>query len=413
MPEYPRIRVAGPPHRRGEAYGRQARPRILASVAGYRQAFAYYAGWDWDRVRVEASRFQAPIGELYPAYLAEMRGIAGGAGLALEDVLALNVRTEIMFAARARDAAAQRRRLPAECTAFGVLPQASASGHTMVGQNWDWLPHCFGTVVVLEVEQLGQPDYVTVVEAGLLAKAGLNSAGLGIATNALVTDADQGKPGLPYHVLLRALHDCETMTDALTVLQRGGRSSAANYLLAHADGLVLDVEAAPGDFAQLSVRYPEHGLALHTNHFLTPPAGIADFSLWTMPDSAARLGRATAELARRGPPWTAETFQRVLADHAGYPSAICCHPDHREPAQEQGATVTSLIIDTVERRLWLADGNPCTAGYRCLDYRGFLAKPPVAAAGRPAGPGVPGGREPGRARHQGPDQGALPARGRG
>ena len=32
------------------------------------------------------------------------------------------------------------------------------------------------------------PDFVTVVEAGLLAKTGMNSSGIGLATNALVTD---------------------------------------------------------------------------------------------------------------------------------------------------------------------------------------------------------------------------------
>ena len=53
------------------------------------------------------------------------------------------------------------------------------------------------------------------VEAGLLAKTGMNAAGLGLVTNALVTDADVGEPGLPYHVLLRAVLDCGTVTEAL------------------------------------------------------------------------------------------------------------------------------------------------------------------------------------------------------
>ena len=51
---------------------------------------------------------------------------------------------------------------------------------------------------------------------------------------ALVTDADVGEPGLPYHVLLRAVLDCATVTDALAALQGGARSSSANYLVAHA-----------------------------------------------------------------------------------------------------------------------------------------------------------------------------------
>ena len=45
------------------------------------------------------------------------------------------------------------------------------------------------------------------VEAGLLAKTGMNSSGLGLVTNALVTDDDTGDARLPYHVALRAILD--------------------------------------------------------------------------------------------------------------------------------------------------------------------------------------------------------------
>jgi isopenicillin-N N-acyltransferase-like protein len=379
--------VAGPPRQRGRAYGEQARDRVHRSIAGYQEAFGHYAGWDWRRVRAEAKRFEAPIAGLYPQYLDELRGIAEGAGAGFEDVLALNVRTEIMFAGKARAARSQRTRLPGECTAFAALPHVCASGHTLVGQNWDWLPHCFGTLVVLEAEQPEAPDFVTVVEAGLLAKAGMNSAGLAVATNALVTEADRGEPGLPYHVLLRALYDCETVTDALVVLQRGTRSSSANYLLGHADGTALDIEAAPGDFTRLSVLTPERsGVLLHTNHFLSAPAGTADLSLWAMPDSAVRHGRISALLATAGPPWSPQGLQRALADHAGFPSGICCHPDPREHPLERGATVASLVMDAAERRIWLSDGNPCTAAYRCLDYATFLAKDTRAAKEASAAP---------------------------
>ena len=123
-----------------------------------------------------------------------------------------------MFAAKAR-AARDLRRAPAECTTLAVLPSATAQGRILIAQNWDWLAHTRETVVVLEAEQDDGPRYVTVVEAGLLAKFGLNSAGVGVLTNALVCDGDKGEPGVPYHVILRSLHDATSITDALTRLQ--------------------------------------------------------------------------------------------------------------------------------------------------------------------------------------------------
>ncbi len=378
---FPHVRVEGGPRERGRQYGEQARDRVRLSLEAYADVFVHYAGWDWAKVTDEARRYEPAIAAYDERYLEEARGIAEGSGVPYEDVLALNVRTEVMFAAKARQAAGVA--TPHECSSFAVLPEASADGHTLVGQNWDWLLHCFDTVVVLEARQDEGPDFVTVVEAGLLAKAGMNSSGIGLATNALVTDHDVGKPAIPYHVTLRAILDAETISDALVALQRAPRSSSANYLVAHDDGIAIDVEAAPGDFARLYLLFPEDGVLLHTNHFLSPAFDLKEVSLWAMPDSPFRLERARAAVAGERP-LSPETFQRLLADHVNYPLGVCCHPDTRLHHWDQGATVASVIMDLDARRLWLADGQPCMTPYRELDYSDFLSKPSPLRAGLPA-----------------------------
>jgi isopenicillin-N N-acyltransferase-like protein len=380
----PHIRVAGTPYERGRQYGAQARDRVHLSVRSYQRVFAHYAGWDWPAVRRSAAAFEAPIASFRPAYLDEMRGIADGAGLDAADVLAINVRTEVMYAAKARHAPLASRLPvpPAECSAFAVVPApGNAQRPPLLGQNWDWLLHSAQTLVVLEAKQDDGPDFVTVVEAGLLAKAGLNSAGLGLVTNALVTDADLGTPGLPYHVLLRAILDCATVTEALKVLQAGMRSSSANYLIAHASGAALDVEAAPGDFTRLYLRFPDQGLLLHTNHFLSSRLHPVDVSLWAMPDSAVRLQRLQAGATGSA---TLDDFRALLADHADYPYSICSHPDPGDHPLEQGATIASVLMDLNARRLWLAAGHPCQTPYLEVDvsWLGASAVPAAAGAGR-------------------------------
>jgi len=380
----PRVRVAGPGYDRGRQYGVQARARVHRSVQAYRQVFAYYAGWDWPTVRREAAGFEAPIADFRPAYLEEMRGIADGAGLDLADVLAINVRTEVMFAAKARQAPLASRARPAppaECSAFAIVQDEPAA--TLIGQNWDWLLHSAETVVLLEVRQDDGPDFVTVVEAGLLAKTGMNAAGLGLVTNALVTDADVGAPGLPYHVLLRAMLDCATVTDALMVLQAGERSSSANYLIAHSSGAALDVEAAPGDFTRLYPLYPDHGLLLHTNHFLSPGLQPVDLSLWAMPSSAVRLQRLGA-FGAGGQHRTLDGFRGLLADHADYPYSVCAHPEPGAHPCEQGATIASVLMDLTAGRMWVAAGHPCQVRY--TDVGG-----PASAAGASPGGASPAG----------------------
>jgi isopenicillin-N N-acyltransferase-like protein len=366
------VRVEGTSYQRGQQYGSQAAACVRQSVQAYRQAFAHFAGWDWDTVRREAARFEAPIGKFRPAYLEEMRGIADGADLDLTDVLAINVRTEVMYSAKARQAPRSgTQRPPAECSAFACVPAPGLEGPTIIGQNWDWLLHSAETVVVLEARQDDGPDFVTVVEAGLLAKTGMNAAGLGLVTNALVTDADVGEPGLPYHVLLRAVLDCATVTEALRVLQAAPRSSSANYLIAHASGAALDIEAAPGDFTRLYPLYPQDGVLLHTNHFLARHIDPVDLSLWAMPNSFVRLQRLrAAEAAAKAPAKTAMTlddFRALLADHADYPNSICAHPDPADHPREQGATIASVLMDLTARRMWLAAGQPCQVPHEPLD----------------------------------------------
>lgn len=355
--------MSGGPFERGRQYGAAA--PVGRSIEAYREVFMHYAGWDWSRVRAEAAEFRDPIAAFGRPYLEEMRGIAEGAGVDELDVLAINVRTEVMFAARARDAT---KRLPAECSAF------AAGG--LIGQNWDWLLHAFDTVVVLEAHQESGPDFVTVVEAGLLAKVGLNSAGVGLCTNALVTDADLGRPGIPYHVLLRAIMDSETLADGLAALQRGVRSSSANYLLAQ-DDVALDVEAAPGDFSRLFLGYEDGGVLLHTNHFVNPGFDGRDVSVWAMPDSPFRMARLRQAVAGASDVDLA-FWQSLLADHAMHPNSVCCHPDPRLPEPERGATVCAVIMEPAARRMWVADGNPCQAGWEELDT--FTGSAPGSAA---------------------------------
>ena len=369
---FPRVRVEGTPRERGRSYGEQARDRVRRSVEAYREVFDAYAGWDWPTVTGHARGYEPAIERFDATYLEEMRGVAEGAGLEDVDVLAINVRTEVMFAAKARDAGGRQ---PAECSAFAVTPARSANAHTLIGQNWDWLLHSADTLVVLEAAQEGRPDYVTVVEAGLLAKTGMNSSGIGLVTNALVSDADRGIPGVPYHVALRSILDAETISDAFSSLQRARRSSSANYLIAHTDGLAVDVEAAPGGLEALYLSFPEDGLLLHTNHFTSERFGGVDVGLWVMPDSPFRLQRLREQSSSSEGKLSLDDFRSALSDHANHPSGVCCHPDPRSRPLEQGETVASVLMDLDACRMWIADGRPCTAPFEELDLSGLLGKP--------------------------------------
>lgn len=364
-PSFPRIRVKGSPTERGLQYGQQAAVRIRASIDIYEEIFRFYAGWDWDRVRAHALQYEAPIRAYRSHFIDELQAIAEGAGVPFTDILAVNVRTEIMNAAVAKAAAH-------ECTCVMSLPENNRVAHMVIGQNWDWKPRTSESVVVLEAEPDGLPNFVTVVEAGLLAKTGMNAAGLGLVTNALVTDQDSGVPGVPYHAVLRGILESTTLSGALHAITYPVRASAANYMIAHREGEGANVESAPGDFSQLIIHFPEDNTFAHTNHFLGAGPDFKDVGLWNGPDSLVRYQRMKKFLHRSQGEVSVAMLRESLRDHFNLPYSICSHPDPALPAPQQYATIASVIMDLNERKMWLAAGNPCEMPYEEMDYSDLL-----------------------------------------
>jgi len=364
--DLPIVTVAGDARLRGEQYGAQAASRVHRTREAYAGVYAHFAGWDWDRVRAEAEHFVDPIRAFHPASIEEMTGIADGAALDFIDVLAMNLRTEILFAAKVRNAGAVLP--PLECTSFAAR---DGDGAQLSGQTWDWLTFSNETIVLLESRPDDGPAWMTVVEAGLLAKLGMNSCGLTVATNALVSSSDAGEPGVPYHVMLRALLDCRNATEAATVLQSVHRSSSANYLIASADGLAVDAEARPGGFEAIAWDVPDDdGLLLHANHFSVGGSGGrggTDLGLKLMADSLFRLQRVR-RLAREKPAGGVWCWKQILADHADHPFGICCHPDPTAEPYDQWITAAGVIFEPVRRRAHISVGNPCQDRWIVRDY---------------------------------------------
>jgi isopenicillin-N N-acyltransferase-like protein len=369
---YPRVRVSGDAHARGVQYGTLAKERILASRNGYEQAFRHATGWNWQQAVESVVHLIEPVRSAFPEYLAEMEGIAQGCGLRFDDIFTMNARTEVIWAATVRRSEPDLARFGRECSSFALMPHRTAMRHTLVGQNWDWLVHSFDTVIVLEVEQPDRPNYVTVVEAGLLAKATMNSAGIGVAVNALVTSLDRADPGIPFHVLIRAFADCRSVTEAISLATNHVRASSGNYLVAHADGTAVNLQTTPGDYRGVLPQLPDDGALVHTNHFTSPLVDGRDVASFAMPDSFVRLQRIESSIAANRAPATVESVTNALSDHADYPTSVCRHPGADEAEAEQWATVASVVMDLDERAMYLSDGNPCEVPYRRLTFDGLL-----------------------------------------
>jgi len=363
----PRVSLSGPPRQRGRQYGEQARTRIRRSMTAYQQVFAHYVGWSWSKVVRQAGRYAKAIDDFSPTAMEEMRGIAEGAGITFGDVLALNVRSEVMFASAGRDHGKLPAVLANECSSFAVLPEASLHGHMLIGQNWDWLLHARDTVLLVDVRRKDGPDYVTIVEAGLLAKTGVNSAGVATCTNTLVSLLNDGRTGVPYHVMLRKLLDAESITEAASAVINAEKALSANYLLGQADGLAIDLEVVPGGPPSARVLMPARGLLAHTNHYLWPE--FVKSGNWRGMNASTffRLHCLQSALDRAAPEITVRGLQDALSDHRNFPQGVCGHGDKRLNEYERYATIASVIYDLSANEIYLSAGPPCAGS--CRTYR--------------------------------------------
>lgn len=341
------IEMEGEAYQRGQQYGACARDAIRQNLAAYLRLLEYHAGLSRETALRAAAGFRPILESHTPDLLQEMRGIADGAGCDLADVLLINARTELMSVMN-------------ECTALAATPEVASQRQVLLGQNWDWYTAVAPEPVLLRIRQPGKPEVLTLAEAGQVAKIGLNSAGLGVCLNFLA-HTDRGQ-GLPIHVILRQMLGCEALGLAVRVAYSLPRGSAANILLAHAQGEILDLELTA---AAADLIYGDDGWLVHANHFESARLRAGDTGVTTSMSTVARAARARRLLAAAAAQHTVsmDTFRTILCDHTYGAYAICRHADPGEPTLQQTATRASAIMDLTTRTLHLAAGQPCMNEY--------------------------------------------------
>jgi len=358
---HPVLSLEGSPYQQGFSHGRLARELIHDNIEVYFHRFASEGGLDRGTALARAEVLWRRLEATHPDYAAMVRGLAEGAQAGLAEIAALNVRYEILYSAFTERAMADG------CTAFAALPEVTADGHTLIGQNWDWIPEARG--VVLHVVEPDGHARLCFTEAGIVGgKIGLNDAGLGLVINGVTSTDDQWeRDATPFHVRCWEILGERTLESALDRIEHGSRPCAANFLVAQPGHGAADVEAAPHGTFRGPVR---DGLLVHANHLLhaeelgaqEPPNPRRHLSIH-------RYDRLDELLASGRGQITAGSLRAHLRDHEGHPNSVCRHPDETEGIFPY-ETVTSVIMDLDQRTMWVSDGPPCANDYRVLRLHG-------------------------------------------
>lgn len=292
-----------------------------------------------------------------------MRGIADGAGFQLEEIVAINCRTEILFGSKIRipDSDAH------ECTTIAVTPNASAGRRTILAKNWDWRAACQDTVIILQAEQTEGPNFVMVVEAGMIGRDGFNEDGIAVCGNLLRSTSDGTKPGVPVPFIRRRVLNSRRLDEAIGEVVGAERAASTNYIIAHETGVILNFETSPD---QVYTVYPEAGLLTHSNHFTAVAAQVQGIDAYAGYDTLYRHQRVRDLLEPKIGEITVEDIQDALRDHTGYPKSVCRHPDERDADHRRSASIASVVMDLDERVMYVASGPPCSHEYRRVTLPG-------------------------------------------
>jgi isopenicillin-N N-acyltransferase like protein len=336
------------PGDRGVRFGEAQRDAVHATVGAYERLFREACGADSAVVRSFGERVGERLHGEHPDAHEEIAAIARGAGVDEALLMAVNARTELLAGA-ARP----------ECSAIGVLPERSG-GHTLLAQNWDWHPDLRESVVLWTIVEPDGRWLVTMTEAGMLAKIGLNSRGLGLCVNILGSSADGGPGGIPVHVLMRlALQRCDDVAAAGALLEANEASGSSCFNVG-SPGALASYEVSPARVVRIE---PEDGLLLHTNHFLEPPGDAEDVYMRESPSSLARLDELDRGVRRAPGQVDVGAVKDALRSHDAGPNAICCHDPDNERYADRTETLASVCLDLEELRFEISEGAPCGSPY--------------------------------------------------
>ncbi|HEU5010952.1 MAG TPA: C45 family peptidase [Roseiflexaceae bacterium] len=368
---FPIITLSGSAYERGCQYGQQAIPQIRHSIASYARLFAYRKGAAWAAMQQAAEAYLPVLREYAPDVLEEMRGIADGAGVALLEIVALNARTELISGSSREVmhpayydtlATNQAAGVPdhGECTTVAALPETTVRRETLLAQTWDWNGDQREACVILRYQRPDLPDAITVTEGGIVAKIGLNTAGVGVCLNILASLADGAEPGMPVHVLLRQLLDVRSVEEGIALAHRARAGASSCVTVADKAGHAVSMEVTPSNVGLL---YPHDGLLVHTNHCVVDGTRAGERPPIATSSTQPRFDRATELLHAERQNITTATLIDVLRDREGDDMAICRLPNLGLHPADRVESVLGVVMELDRGVMHIAPNVPCKAEF--------------------------------------------------
>ncbi len=346
----PLVEVSGTHREMGRQIGEARREQVQHSVANARvlidQSYSTLE-LTWEGAQIQSRKYLPFAEERYPQYVDEMRGIAEGANVPFDDVVALNAMEAVTM-----DALHLTR-----CTSFAVNEQRAADGHVLAAHNEDWVPEDENDVYVVSAKPKEEPPFLAMTYGGLLPNVGFNAYGIAQLIDSVYPN--DSRIGIPRLVVARAVLSSRRISGAIGRMLVSRRAAGYNHLLVHESGEMYSVEVSAKRF---DILHGTDGYMVHTNHYLSPTMKEIEKDPEELISSRVRYFRAN-RLLRENSTHTIKTLQAIQKDHVNLPNSICNHNIVGVDPMDRESTISALVIDLTAREMHIAWGNPCQNAY--------------------------------------------------
>ncbi len=291
-----------------------------------------------DQVRKHTTIIEAQL----PEIALELKGLAVGANISYENAVLLQIRVELISYGMTDI-------LEGDCSTIAGI---SATGETITGQTID-LPgdmRELGCIFRIIPEQEDQPEIIIYGFAGLLGYMGMNSNGLSININMVISNDWQ--PGISPYLIVRHLLNFSTVADCLSELKKITRSSSRSLIIGDTTNLV-NVE-----FTARALRVIEGRQLLHTNHYLHSDLVKMDTMHFLFKNSSVKRVRLMQQLLSvNTDEANMEMLFDIFSDHSLFPVGICAHAEGNIRRSE---TVATVVMQPVSLTMYARKGTACT-----------------------------------------------------
>jgi predicted choloylglycine hydrolase len=305
--------------------------------------------------RLQSEEYRRITEKHFPHLLAELRGMADGAGLHFNALWAICIKSELSA-------------LEDEPSGCSTIFHRDAQ-RMWLFHNEDGHKAYAGLMFMLKVKPPSGINYLSLVYPGTLTGNGpsLNNQGLIQTTNYI--GSTRSLIGIPRYILGRAVLEAKNPKEAIDIVTMSPRS----YPYHHNIGSIpeksyfsLETTPASREMIQPSDIY------CHTNHLLFDNTKNyeAEDQQYKQTSSMSRFGAIQNELQLLDQEdITAKNYLRILSSHENAPYSPCRHPDR----SVKGITLGTNFIDFKTGIFRIYQGNPCHATinnyFTDYDYR--------------------------------------------